>query len=51
MKDITSFLYEITQLKYIPRYGWFRTWNKQPESVAEHTLVATQLGYVLADME
>lgn len=48
---VLNFLFELGQLKWIPRTGWFRAGVEQPESVADHNLRAAQLAYVLAEME
>lgn len=48
---LLDWLFELGQLKRLPRTGWFRAGIDRPESVAEHNLRAAQLAYVLAHME
>ncbi|MDX1611481.1 MAG: HD domain-containing protein, partial [Candidatus Thermoplasmatota archaeon] len=50
-RRVLDFLFEQGQLKRIPRSGWFRAGIDEPESVADHTLRAAQLAYILAEME
>lgn len=49
--DITSFLYEIGQLKRYPRTGWHTAGVAQPESVAEHCFRASVIAAVIASLE
>lgn len=51
MIDITKYLYEIGQLKRVPRSGWSLAGISQPESVAEHSFRVAILGYILAYLE
>jgi len=46
-----NFLFELGQLRRIKHEGWKIIGVKDPESVAEHSLRAAQLGYILAGME
>jgi putative hydrolase of HD superfamily len=48
---VIDFVYEMGQLKDIPRSGWFRAGVSDPESVADHNLRAAQLAYLLARLE
>ena len=48
---LTAYFYEIGQLKYVKRSGWWMVGIKDPESVAEHTFRAAIIGYVLAHLE
>jgi putative hydrolase of HD superfamily len=48
---VLDWLFELGQLKRLPRSGWFRAGVDDPESVAEHNLRAAQLAYVLAHLE
>ncbi len=50
-KEITSFLFEIGTLRRIQREGWKLIGVKTPETVAEHSLRAAQIGYILAKLE
>jgi putative hydrolase of HD superfamily len=51
MKDLMRFLYELGQLKHVPRSGWGLLGVTLPESVAEHTARTAQVAYVLAILE
>ncbi len=51
VERILDWLFELGQLKRLPRSGWFRAGVDTPESVADHNLRAAQLAYVLARME
>ena len=48
---IVDWLFELAQLKRIPRSGWHRVGVERPESVAAHNLRAAQLAYALAHLE
>lgn len=48
LTDTAMFLYEMGQLKALPRAGWLRLGISQPESVAEHSHRATMVGITLA---
>ncbi len=48
---VLDWMFELGQLKRLPRTGWFRAGVDRPETVAEHSLRAAQLAYVLAHME
>lgn len=50
-KNIISFFYEMGQLARVKREGWRLLGVEHPESVADHTLRAAQIGWVLAHME
>lgn len=50
-KDLTNLFFELGQLKRIKHEGWKIIGIKDPESVAEHSLRAAQIGYFLAEME
>jgi putative hydrolase of HD superfamily len=45
------FLFEMGQLKALPRAGWLRLGILHPESVAEHSFRATMTGITLAALE
>jgi putative hydrolase of HD superfamily len=49
--EVLDFMFEMGQLKRLPRTGWFRAGVDEPETVAAHNLRAAQLAYVLACME
>ncbi len=46
-----NLLFEVGSLKNIPRHGWLKAGIKFPETIAEHSMRAAVLGWVLADME
>ena len=50
-KDILNFLFEMAQMRFLKRSGWRLIQMDNPENVAEHSLRAAQLGYILAKME
>ncbi len=50
-RDFWNWVFELGQLKRIDHEGWKLLGIKNPESVAEHTLRAAQLAFVLAKME
>lgn len=49
--DFSKFFYELGMLKRVQREGWKLLGITQPESVAEHSLRAAQIAYVLAQLE
>ena len=51
IKKVVNFIFELGQLKKQARTGWWLAGVKDPSSVAEHTLRAAQIGYILAVME
>jgi len=51
LEDIVDFLFEVGMLKRVSREGWKLIGVTNPESVAEHSLRAAQIGYILAMME
>ena len=51
MKEVTKFLYEVGQLKFVKRSGWWVAGVKDPETVAEHSHRVALLGHILAKME
>ncbi|NES87284.1 MAG: HD domain-containing protein [Moorea sp. SIO2B7] len=51
IKDILKFIFELGQLRRIKHEGWRLIGIQNPESVAEHTLRAAQIGFILAKME
>ncbi|HEC89736.1 MAG TPA: HD domain-containing protein, partial [Thermoplasmatales archaeon] len=50
-KSIAQFLFELGVLRRIQREGWKLIGVKTPETVAEHSLRAAQIGYILAKLE
>ncbi len=50
-EKIASFIFELGTLRFIQREGWKLIGVKHPESVAEHSLRAAQIGYILAKLE
>ena len=51
MDEISEFLFELGHLRRISHEGWKLIGVKYPESVAEHSLRAAQIGYILAILE
>jgi len=51
LMQIVRFLFEMGQLRRIKHEGWKLAGIESPESVAEHTLRAAQIAYILAKME
>ncbi len=51
IKKLVKRFYEWGVLKILPRSGWLYIGIKNPETVAEHSLRAAQIGYVLAKLE
>ena len=49
--DILSFFFEMGQLSRVKREGWRLLGIEHPESIADHTLRAAQIGWVLAKLE
>lgn len=49
--DFSTFFYELGMLRRIQREGWKLLGITHPESVAEHSLRAAQIAYVLAILE
>lgn len=50
-KEILSFFFEMGQLSRVKREGWRLLGIEHPESIADHTLRAAQIGWVLAHLE
>lgn len=50
-KEIVKFFYEMGQLSRVKREGWRLLGIEHPESVADHSLRAAQIGWVLAKLE
>jgi len=50
-KKILDFIFELGQLKREKRHGWLHVGIECPESVADHSLRAAQIGYILAKLE
>ena len=50
-KVLWKFIFELGQLRRIKHEGWRLIGVEQPESVAEHSLRAAQIGFVLARLE
>jgi len=51
MKEICTFLFELGHLRRIKHEGWRLTGLDAPESVAEHSLRAAQIGFLLSKLE
>ena len=50
-KNILKFIFELGQLKRVKHEGWKLIGIDNPESVAEHSLRAAQIGFILAKLE
>lgn len=50
-KNIVNFIFELNQLKRQKHSGWRLAGVTDPYSIADHTLRAAQIGYILAVME
>lgn len=50
-QNLVDFIFEAGMLKRVSREGWKIMGITHPESVAEHSLRAAQIGYILAAME
>ncbi|MBM3204648.1 HD domain-containing protein [Candidatus Uhrbacteria bacterium] len=50
-KEILNFFFELGQLRRIKHEGWRLAGIEYPDSVAEHSLRAAQIGLVLAHLE
>lgn len=50
-QSIAHFFFEMGQLSRVKREGWRLLGVEHPESVAEHSLRAAQIGWVLAKLE
>ncbi|MDO8529495.1 MAG: HD domain-containing protein [bacterium] len=50
-KKIVNFIFEINQLKRRKQTGWSLAGVNNPPSIAEHSLRAAQIGYIVAVME
>src|SRR3954469_6178001 len=50
MRDLAKFLFEMGQLKRVPRSGWAVVGVERPESVAEHSFRVAVVGYSLAQL-
>ena len=51
IKNIVNFIFELNQLKRLRHSGWQLAGIKNPDTIAEHSLRAAQIGYILAVME
>ncbi len=51
LKEITKLFFEFGHLRRVAHTGWSLAGVEKPDSVAEHSLRAAQIGYVLADLE
>jgi putative hydrolase of HD superfamily len=50
-KEILKFFFEMGQLSRVKREGWRLLGMENPESIADHSLRAAQIGWVLAKLE
>ncbi|MBI2148647.1 HD domain-containing protein [Candidatus Woesearchaeota archaeon] len=50
-KDILNFIFELGQLRRVDHEGFKLIGVEHPETVAEHTLRAAQIGFILAKIE
>lgn len=51
ISKIVNFIFEMLHLKAIKHEWWRLAWVESPDSVAEHSLNAAQIWYLLAKME
>ncbi len=51
LKEIVTFFFEMGQLSRVKREGWRLLGVEHPESVADHSLRAAQIGWILAKLE
>lgn len=51
IKAVTHYIYELFQLKRLRHSGFYKANVVQPDSVAEHALLAAQIGYLIASAE
>lgn len=51
MQAITNFIYELSVLKNLPRSGSFLAGVKNPDTVGSHVFRATQVAFLLAELE
>jgi putative hydrolase of HD superfamily len=51
IKKIVNFVFELNHLKKEKHSGFKYVGVKNPDSIAEHSLRAAQIGYILAEME
>jgi putative hydrolase of HD superfamily len=51
IQNIVQYVFEIFQLKRVKHTGWQLAHVENPDSVAEHVLLAAQIGYLLAELE
>ncbi len=50
-KNIAKFVFELGQLRRVSHEGWKLLGIRHPDTVAEHSLRAAQIGYILASLE
>src|SRR3989339_1205816 len=50
-QKLTNFIFELQMLRRIKHEGWRVAGIRDPESVAEHSLTAAQIAFILAKME
>ncbi|MDQ7814985.1 MAG: HD domain-containing protein [Patescibacteria group bacterium] len=50
-KNILKYFFELGQMRRVKHGGWTLVGIENPDSIAEHSLRAAQIGYVLAVME
>lgn len=51
LEGLATFIYEVGQLKRVPRSGWSLLGIDNPESVADHSFRAALIAFLLARME
>ena len=51
MKDIVNFIFELENMQRIKHEGWRLAGVNNPESIADHSLNAAQIGFILAKLE
>ena len=50
-KKLTNFIYELGLMKMVEREGWRYAGIRHPETIAEHSLRASQIAFILAKLE
>jgi putative hydrolase of HD superfamily len=51
MKELVRLIFETLHLKHVKHEGWRIIGVEHPDSVAEHSLCAAQIAYIIAKME
>jgi putative hydrolase of HD superfamily len=51
MKELVRLIFETLHLKHVKHEGWRIIGVEHPDSVAEHSLCAAQIAYIIAKVE